>query len=364
MTRTRYLYLFGALVAAPSMLVALTAGGCAGKNSTGSGGTGGATHTTSTAAGGGGNQNTAGGGQGGDVTCGVGAVEVTIQQITDDTAQGHVGPGVDVHVTGAVAMSQKFLVSKGGSGSCLWGVFVSAPNITTTAPHTGILLLSYGTQASTPDGGSQSFCPLIEDGPVGDAIPDDIQPGDVININGESDKFLLSQCASQPNGSEVGQFQISKACRVTKTGTAAVPAAAVVNSADYTDFVDQTLAAQAFHDQWGGVKVRLSTVSATDGAGGSSGTIVGQYGIITLDQPAASGIQIGDKVFYEGAFKATDVCKAGPVFDVNPGGTQNFTFVDGFHYLDFCTWSLAVNDKCSDYSPQSQDCTAATCAPY
>ncbi|MBI4955780.1 MAG: hypothetical protein HY908_27425 [Myxococcales bacterium] len=355
MTRTRILYLLGALVAVPSLFAA-AASGCATKNE-GTGGTGGATHTTSsTTTTGTGGTGTGGTGTGGDITCGVGAVSATIQDVT----QGTVGVGIDVSITGAVVMSQKFVIDGTLSAGqpCLWAVFVSAPGLTTTAPNTGILVLSYGNPATVPDGGTQAYCPLLEQAPAGDAIPDDIQPGDVVDIVGETDYHLLQNCASEPNGSQVEQFQIAKACRFQKTGVATPPTPAVVSASDYATFADQTTAARSFHDDWGGVKVRLANVNATDT--GNTGSAVGQYGVITLDE---AGMSVGD-IYYEGYFAPFQPCKASAVFDVTPGATQNFAFIDGFHHMDYCTWGLSVNDKCSDFSPQSNDCTAASCAPY
>ena len=356
MIRTRWLTLFGALVVVP----ALVAAGCQSEKKTTNttSGTGGTTTTTTTQGGGGsgatGGNNTGGG----DPTCGSGAVDATIQQIT----QGTIGPGVDVKITGAVVMSQKFVIdgTLNAGQPCLWAVFVSAPGLTTTAANTGTLVLSYGSPAVVPDGGSQAYCPLLEQQSGGDAIPDDIQPGDVVDIIGETDSFLLNACSSQANGSQVPEFQVSKTCRMTVTGSTTPPAPAVIPANDYANLSNQAAASAAFHNQWGGVFVRLANVTSTDGD--NDGSVVGQYGIITLDQ---AGIEVSDKIYYEGYYAGSDVCKAGPQFDVTAGGTQTFAYVDGFHYMNFCTWGLAVNDKCADTSPASGDCGATlNCQPF
>ena len=77
-------------------------------------------------------------------------------------------------------MSQKFLVSKSSSGTCLYGVFVSAPTITETAPYSGIMVVAKGSPAVIPQGQTKAFCGKISnrfaDDPVpGDVIPDDIK---------------------------------------------------------------------------------------------------------------------------------------------------------------------------------------------
>jgi hypothetical protein len=77
-----------------------------------------------------------------------GVAPVTIQQITNPNAPGHVATATPVHFVGVVAMSSKFLVSKSSTGECTWGVFVSAPGITQAAPYTGILALSVGSPAT------------------------------------------------------------------------------------------------------------------------------------------------------------------------------------------------------------------------
>lgn len=310
----------------------------------GSGGNGGSSNNGT-----GGSGNTSSASGGGDPTCGDGAVDATISEIT----KGDIGPGIDVKVSGVVAMSQKFLVSKSSTGSCLWGVFLSAPDLTTTEAYSGILALSYGFQAEIPEGGDKAYCPRLGIDPAGDKLPDDVQPGDVLTLIGETDNFLLSNCAGEENGSEVPQRQLSKVCSAEKTGTAAVPAAAVISGDEVEDLSSAVKA--DFHDKWGGVKVAIEDVSAAPVDGES---VLGDFGIITLDE----GLEVGDKLYYRGYF-ADDVCKEGPVFTTSE---ESFTWntIEGFSYLNYCTWGLQPNDKCSDFDPQSADCEAETCAPY
>jgi hypothetical protein len=292
-------------------------------------------------------------------TCGAGAVTATVQQITEGT----VGPGTVVRLEGVVAMSQQFLVSRNSTtNSCLWGVFVSAPGLATTAANTGLLVTSYGVLATVPDGGTSAYCPVRSVDPTGSAIPDDVQPGDVLDVIGEADYFLLDNCATEPGGTTVPQRQLSQVCSVVVTGTVAVPAPAVVPPADVARLAAQT--DTAFHDQWGGVKVRLTGVGAdvpasptTCTMGGNS--VVGNYGIITL---ASSSIPVSPKLYYVGYLRS-EPCHAYPEF-CTAGASYSWTAIDGFHYLDFCTWGLAPNDKCAEFDPRSADCTSSSCAPY
>lgn len=278
---------------------------------------------------------------------------VTIKDVTT----GVVGPKTHVKLAGVVAMSQKFFVSKGStSGSCLWGVFVSAPGLTETGPNTGTLVLSYGTKAAIPDGGSTAACPRLGIDPIGDNIPDDIKPGDVVDAVGDTDYFLLTQCATQPNGSKVNEFQVAQAV-VTKTGmTAPLPAPHVLTADEITKLVSQN--DKAFYDQWGGVKVRLQNVTSvpqmvTDADAGMVASIVDKFGHMVL---AGSNLQVGDKIYFQSSTADPKIyCHKAPVYPP----TTTFTSVDGILYLDFCTWSVQPNDKCADIAPPSAD--AADC---
>jgi hypothetical protein len=313
---------------------------------TGSGGGGGDSSSTTSSAGGS-TSSSSSSGVGGGAPCE--GVEATISDVTT----GVVGPGVKVQVTGAVAMSQKFLVSKGSSsGSCLWGVFVSAPNLTETAPNSGMLVLDYGFNAEIDDGGTDAYCPRLGIDPTGDDIPDDVKPGDVLDIVGETAKFLLDNCMTEPNGSTVGQFQLAKSCKVERTGTAAVPTAHLLNATELEDLADP--GKDSFKDQWGGVKLRVENVTAVPAANGGA---VGDYGVITLNE---GGLEIGEKIYYRGYLKNDNFCHATPLFDT----TLAFNSIEGFAYLDYCTWRLSPNDKCADFDPSSEDCNGAlTCPP-
>ncbi|MGC4119822.1 MAG: hypothetical protein QM765_35655 [Myxococcales bacterium] len=274
----------------------------------------------------------------------IGPIKTTISDITTGT----VGVGVNVNLEGVVAMSRKFLVSLTiSTNSCLWGVFVSAPGLTETAANTGILVASYGTPATIPPGGTKAYCPIPPQTPAGDAIPEDVKPGDVLNVVGKTAYYLPASCASS-GGSSVSGFQVSAATQATKVGTAPLPAPHVLSGAEIAQLAAQS--DKAFHDAWGGVKVRVENVTSVP----QSGAFTDTYGAFYV---SGDNLRVGSKVFYQGLLKATDPCRAG-VSQPNPATT--FTRVDGFAYLDFCTWSLEPNDKCADLVPPSSDCASAT----
>jgi hypothetical protein len=328
-------------IGASTLTTALVVGsGAAGCRSESDGGGSGAFGTTTTPTTG------STGGSGGSAT----ALEVSIQQITDSTAPGHVGPKTLVKVAGSVAMSKKFLVSKGSSGSCLWGVFLSAPSITTTGPNTGMLALSYGTPATASSGG-KAYCPTIEaNQPAGDAFPDDVSPGDVLDVMGMTDSYIPSTCSGPdagPGASMIPGIQLTKITQVTRgTSKAPLPTPAVLSASDVT-----TLAGGAnpnWFNQWGNVKIEIQNVTAMP----YQGMLTDTYGHLFL----TNGIQVGDKLYYVGYVKAGDACYSGPTF---PTMNQVFESVSGFVYLDYCTWDLVPSDKCHDLQPPSADCVNA-----
>lgn len=274
--------------------------------------------------------------------------DATISDITT----GMVGDKMMVSVKDIVVMSAKFKVSgPGSSGHCLWGVFGSTKGLTETQANTGILLVSKGADATTNDAGS-TYCAAYPEEPAGDLIPDDVKIGDVLNVIGESEAFLLDNCMTEPNGSSVAQFQLSNICKVDKNGTAPVPTAHVLSPTEIAQLASPT--DTSFHAQWGGVKVAVENVTA------ATNPVVGMYGIIALTE---GNLQVTDKIYYRG-YQKTEVCHAGPLFTANMTAPYySFGHIEGFSYLDFCTWSLGVNDKCADFTPASEDCAGMTSCP-
>jgi hypothetical protein len=277
----------------------------------------------------------------------------------NDITTSKVGLKVAVEVKGALAMSHKFLVSHSKtSNSCLWGVFISDPISGETQPNSGILAVSYGTPAVVNDGGTTAFCPVPGPGgtgPAGDAFPDDVVPGDELDIIGQSDSYIPSTCGMNPGESTVPGFQLSKVTMVTRTGTGkALPKPHVLTATELAAIADQTN--MMAHTQWGGVKVSVANVTSVPQANGDGGTaITDQYGHIVLMTPS---MQVGDKVYYQGLLAKKDVCHKGPVY---ANAATTFTQIDGFHYLDFCTWNLQPGNRCVDLQPGSDDCMGNMC---
>jgi len=386
---------FGALFAAA---LAASAVGCRDdSNSSGSdgpsgpGGTG-AGSTTSSGDGGsgsgtGGTMNTGGGGQGGSGGGGMELPVVTIQEITS----GAIPSGVDVEVHGVVAMSPKYMVSQSNSGSCLYGVYISAPGLTETEPNSGVLAISYGSMATTGSDGNL-YCARLGEDPAGDAFPDDVKPGDVLDIVGETSHFLLSfcgdacgdttctadelacynnsacmehrcweDCSADPlpyAESQVKQRQLAKVSKVERTGTGPVPVPHALSADEMLKLSSGT--DQAFRDTWGGVKVRLTNVTPVPW---STGKVVNFGSIVADTDPSVMGVskvQIGNDIYYRGYAPMDQFCHKSPVFDT---ATITWNHVDGFVTLDTCTWTLQAVDMCADFDPASSSCMGATSCP-
>ena len=350
-----------------------SAGGCqADSNSTGSAGPGsggGGSGSTSSNNGGGGSTSTdttssgtagggiGGGGEGGSLPT------ATIQDITSGT----IGEGVDVELHGVVAMSTKYLVSKSNNtGSCLWGVYISAPGLVETGPNTGVLAVSYGTPGVT-DAEGYIVCPNLESEPAGDAFPDDVAPGDVLDVTGETSYFLLNMCASQPpdtNPSQVKQRQLAKVAKVERTSTGGpVPTPHTLTPDELAGLVSPMN--QVFHDQWGGVKVRVAGPVAPVLQPDQNGDprVVGAFGNIYVDLNSngiidVNDLRVGDKIYF--VKSSANECHQGPDY---PDLTVEWTRIDGFSTIDFCNWSLQPANKCLDFDPPGEDCVGGLMCP-
>jgi hypothetical protein len=271
----------------------------------------------------------------------------TIEELTNGT----VGPKIKVKVTDVVATSRKFLVSgsKKVDGTCLWGVYVSAPGLTTAKANSGMLALGYGTKASMADGAIEASCPTLQSGLAGDLLPDDVKPGDVLTLVGETDAFILNSCGEKPGESTIAQKQLAKLCSATRTGTAAVPAPAVLVATDITKLGAQT--DKAFYDKWSGVRVRLEGVTAVDQGQPGKPQTTDMYGNVVLE---GSNVMVGDKLYYVKG--SQNFCERGPKFS-----SLDFDAIQGLVTLDYCTWKLQPTSKCKDFEPPSNGCDAEPC---
>lgn len=323
--------LFGALV------VLTNGAGCGGNSNTtsssgsgggGNGGGGGASSSVVSSSG----ASSSGGGSGG------GLQSTTIQEITNGT----LGPGSMVTVTGVVVMSHKFLVSKSNSGSCLWGALISDPNVSTTAKNTGLMIISYGSPAMIPPGGNTALCPVLGGSvPVGDALPDDLTPGDVLDLSGETSAFAPSACMA--GTAKQIQLRVDPGHAV-RTGVGhALPAPYVMSSAEVAEYAGQVSVTPNFHRDWGGVFVRVQDE-----------TYVPPPDPFCQMFMEGNNLLVTAKLFYQGSVpNLMDMCLSCPVYS-SPAVT--FTRIDGFLLLDFCTWALAPTDRCQHFLPPSDDC--------
>ncbi|WP_437614125.1 hypothetical protein WMF20_14520 [Sorangium sp. So ce834] len=313
---------------------------------------------------------------------------VTIQDVT----MGTVASGI-VEVRGVVAMSPKFLVSQSSAGRCTYGVYLSAPGLTETAPYSGILAVDRGSDATTGSGG-KLYCAKLGEEPAGGEIPDDVMPGDVLNVVGETSYFLLDFCGADTCGdlqcdeeerachddeaaceadehqcwedcsadplpyveSKTRQRQLAYLTKMEKVGDARAPLPEP-HALTAEEVASLSSAADAsFHDRWGGVKVRLRNVAAVPWSQGS----VVNYGNIVADTDPGEGVaklQIGNDIYYRGYAPLDDACHKGPVF---ADAATTWQQVDGFSSLDGCLWTLQVVDPCADFLPASGMCGTRT----
>jgi len=311
--------------------------GGSGTGGTAGSGTGGTGSTAGTGGSGtGGTGATAGTGGSGGTDAGV-CTPGTAASINDiDT--GKIGVGQYVQLTDVVATSQKFLTYKSKSkGSCLWAVFATDGGQTTEGPSTSLMIVAYGDNAVSTDAGTVGPCKTGTD-----AIPDDVKPGDKLDIMaGKTDQYAPSTCT----GGTVGAIQLSVAqkCPITKNGTATLPAPYVLDAATANAIAagtDTTTLAK-----WGGALVELDNATANTVDGGG---IVGAFGVISFSN---YNIQASDKILYN------DVTDPGnPTNAWQYAKATTFSKIVGLVYLDYCDYSIAPRDKCTDLTPKSDDC--------
>lgn len=386
MLRTHSVLLNTALIGCTLGLVALS--GCQGDSpaettggdggtilpttTNGSGGNGGGSTTSSSdSSSGTGGSSSSSSSTGGGTTC-TGDVH-TIKEITDGT----IGPDSKVTLEGVVAMSNKFLVY-GSKTSCLWGIFVSAPGLTTTGPNTGVLIESYGSNPTVPPGATDGkvYCPSNPTD-AGDKLPN-AKPGDVLTVTGKTSAYKPSTCGAgtastckdgvttspyDPTTETASrQIQLAQVCAGEITGTAAMPTPAVFTADQITEM--KKTDNQAFFNQWGGVKVRIVKPTAKAQTIGNinqpegcyneaiSPAVVVNRGEILLD----AGIYVSSAPYY--IHSSQNACETrGPWFADN---TKDLIMerVDGFLSLDYCTWKLYAASPCDDYDPKSTKCVA------
>jgi hypothetical protein len=311
-------------------------------------------------AGGSSNAGTTGGGQGGS-TGGSAACSGTEKAISDLNQATKLPSSDPVLLKGVVATSQKFLVSPGKNG-CLWGVYVTTAG--GPAEYNSIQITSKGAPPVSVNG--KDTC-KTDAGSTG-LIPDDIQPGDVFDVSGFPGEFLSNSCG-MPNTKDmtmnnpkpaIGQRQLGDLnCVSTPIKGGAAPAPKELTDVALLD----KIAAGANEDdatlKWGGalVKVTGAFTSVQDPVGDYVATsAVSKFGNIAV---AETKLVVNNAIYY------TDESCGGPKasgkrYDYPQPTTFN-SFV-GVVAVNFCTWEVAVRERCGDIDPPSSVCaTAETC---
>lgn len=256
--------------------------------------------------------------------------------------------GAKVHLEGVTAMSQKFLRRRGNDGSCVWAFFVSSPNISVTTERSGILVESLGDPAEPGDAGP-AFCKPLGLEPTGGAIPDDVAPGDVVDIRGVVSASAPTGCAGDTTITH--SVLVDASCPIVKSGVAGIPQAHLLSPTEVAKLSDPLEG--SFHDEWEGVKIAMSNEAPVLVPGGTQVDM--QYGVFRL---VNGGVGVDSRIYYRG-YLTTQPCHDGAAWATSPG--FSFLHVEGFSQRVGCEWLVEPNDKCGDISPPSDDCSGQTC---
>lgn len=307
--------------------------------------------TAGAAGGQGGAAGTAAGGQSGDAgtapaadarSCADELIRAPVQATVQGIAQGAFVPHTFIRLTHVAATSRKFLVEHDRQwGACLWGVFVSAPNVRTATVRTGLLLVSYGDNSSP---GTLDPCKSGTD-----AIPDNVEAGDVLDVIGEVLTYAPLAC---PATAQQMMVRLPNHCPVQMLGAITPPAPAVLD-ANTADEIARGTNSDLLKE-WGGVLVRLEDVDASSVDGGG---ILSPSGAIAFQQ---TSLEAHDAIF------VNDLSGPGPEAVTKAwsySGATHFSYVQGFVYLDSCTWSICPRNRCTDVDPPSTDCVMSDGGP-
>jgi hypothetical protein len=324
------------------------AGGDAGVGGTGAtGGSGGAGGSGGSGAGQSGSSGQ--GGTGGSGVCD--GTAATIVQIN----QSEFAPGTKVRLKGVVATSPKFLLSQSQT-SCLWGVFVTTPG-SEVIEYGSLQMISYGDPPVVGSNGKAS-CPF-EPSKAG-AIPNEIQPGDTLDVTGALNDFTPPSCAQPPNvAPEVGQRQLTElSCfQITsKGGTVVSPR--LISGAAVLDTIAQGKNTNDLLRKYGGALVKIEGSFNSIQQPPESylpGAAVSKFGDIRVSQ---TQLTVSNNIYYN------DLSCAGPRdpskrYEYSQPTT--FTSFTGIVALDFCTWQLWVRERCGDIAPLSSVCDGPEC---
>lgn len=194
-------------------------------------------------------------------------------------------PGVFTQIApNGVATSPKFYLRKtsGNAPNCWYGIFVADPAAAGGQPNNGMLVSALGDMAAingdqSLGGGTRTTCPYPQNYPVGGAIPDAVQIGDQLSINGYFEPYCdyyntsLGQCAADlfPEFTPDSPNASSASGVVTDLGpNGAALAPVIVQPSDISD-----LALNAI--QYAGELVEVQNVTVNN---------VDSFGDVILDQ--------------------------------------------------------------------------------
>ena len=327
-------------------------GGTSGKGGTGGtgakGGTGGSGGAGGDEAGGSGT-----GGSGTEDPCA--GTDATLQQINNPAAEGAIKPNQRVKVAGIVVTSHKFLAS---ASSCLWAVTATMPG-DDTQEYGSIQVVAKGNPALVGDGDEKGPCPMGE-GEAG-PIPNDIKPGDIIDVTAFAAEFLLKSegtCDGVKNPQpvlgqkqlEINTTKIPNECFVRTPGDA-VPAPHPFTAAEATAFAEGKNV-DDINSKWSGALITLQgplkpKQSAKPADYPSPEAAVSKFGDLLLTETT---LTINNNVVYQ------DITGAGPkdaAKRVCWPLTTTFDSITGLGLIDFCTYSLSLRTVTGDVKPES-----------
>jgi hypothetical protein len=258
-----------------------------------------------------------------------------------DLASGNVRAGATVLMPELVLSSQKFLLSVSkSSGKCLWAAF--AVDAGKSGENSSVLLLSSvaGLPADT-DGGSVVSCPTDTD-----SLPSDLAPGDRVSAFGDFSEYVPSACQGT---APMRELLVKSGCTVVRTDHGEPPATVTIPLA-LADRLAQGKDPELLR-AWSGARVELDDLDALAIAGSSN--VVNAYGVVRFQE---TKLELHSKIPY------ADLSSGGPH---QPGKSLDFSYPTHFEraagvlFLDYCTWSLDVCDRCRDLAPQSRGCAAS-----
>jgi hypothetical protein len=336
-----------------------SAGGSAG--TTTQGGSAGTSSTNGTA--GTSTNGTAGSQTGGSSGSSGGATDCTGKEATVFSAND-MGTALNTKIVlkGVVATSQKFLVSQSKtSGACIWGVFVSAPGLDAVTEYSGIEVTAKGQPAVTDGSGNLGPCPTGADG---GPIPDDIQPGDQIDLTAYVTEFPFADF-KKTNCTDKGvtlnyaqrQLEVSEKiaqCLAVTKGGGKIPAPKEFSDATEIGQLADGQNTGDINRKWGASLIKLvgpfTPTQPNPGDYGNAMDAVSKFGDIAVTQHS---LLVNNTVFY------TDLSGGGPKDGSKKYAypiSTSFTSFTGIHFLDFCTWSLSIRTNCGDIDPKAADC--------